>query len=320
MDHKVLVVIWLCFLAKGSFFACFFPLWEGYDEFAHFGYVQTVALQGKGPTEISREVEASLRLIPLPWSPRTEPSPSATHDAYWKLPEAERSRREAALRQLAPQRSGEMPVPGARPNYEVQQPRLYYWLMAPMYWISADWGLPERVWLLRMASVGLASLAIPLGFFFALELFGDGRLVLCGLAVFVAMPGPVMSLVRVSNEALAIVLATALLVAVIGVVKRLRISVGAWMAGGGAGSGSIDESVLSGVAVCNVSGGGGAAASRKVHCDIRNNSVGDGGGLLLGERGSVGVVDGRTKRGGREELILAGTPAFGGDGGLAQRD
>jgi len=220
MDHKALVVIWLCFLAKGSFFACFLPLWEGYDEFAHFGYVQSVALQGMGPTEISREVEASLRLVPLPWSLRTEPSPSVTHDAYWKLPEAERSRREAALRQLAPQRSQEVRMPGARPNYEVQQPPLYYWLLAPVYWISADWGLAERVWLLRMASVGLASLAIPLGFFFARELFGDGRLALCGLAVFVAMPGPVMSLVRVSNEALAIVLATALLVAVIGVVKR----------------------------------------------------------------------------------------------------
>ena len=215
-----MLVIWLCFLMKGSFFAIFLPMWEGYDEFAHFGYVQTVALQSKGPTQISREVEASLALVPLPWSLRTEPAPSVTHDAYWKLPEEERSRRETAVRQLAPARPGEAEVPGARPNWEVQQPPLYYWLMAPVYWLGADWGLAERVWLLRMASVMLASLAIPLGFLFARELFGDGRLALCGLAVFVAMPGPVMSLVRVSNEALALVMATALLVAVIGIVKR----------------------------------------------------------------------------------------------------
>ena len=101
-----MLVIWLCFLMKGSFFAIFLPMWEGYDEFAHFGYVQTVALQSKGPTQISREVEASLALVPLPWSLRTEPAPSVTHDAYWKLPEEERSRREAALRQLAPAQIG----------------------------------------------------------------------------------------------------------------------------------------------------------------------------------------------------------------------
>ena len=220
MERKVIVAIWLCFLAKGSFFAVLLPMWEGYDEFAHFGYVQAVALEGRAPRELSREIEASLRLVPLPWSLSAEPPPGVTHDAYWKLPEAERSRREEAVRQLAGPRPGEAEWSGARRNWEVQQPPLYYWLLAPVYWISADWGLAERVWLLRMASVLLASLAIPLGFFFARELFGDGRLALCGLAVFVAMPGPVMSLVRVSNEALAIVMATALLVAVIGVVKR----------------------------------------------------------------------------------------------------
>ena len=220
MERKVIVAIWLCFLAKGSFFAVLLPMWEGFDEFAHFGYVQAVALEGRAPRELSREIEASLRLVPLPWSLSAEPPPGVTHDAYWKLPEAERSRREEAVRQLAGPRPGEAEWSGARRNWEVQQPPLYYWLLAPVYWISADWGLAERVWLLRMASVLLASLGIPLGFFFARELFGDGRLALCGLAVFVAMPGPVMSLVRVSNEALAIVMATALLAAVIGVVKR----------------------------------------------------------------------------------------------------
>ena len=87
MDRKVFVIIWLCFLAKGSFFACLLPMWEGYDEFAHFGYVQNVALAGRAPRELSREIEASLRLVPLPWLLGTEPSPSVTHDAYWKLPD-----------------------------------------------------------------------------------------------------------------------------------------------------------------------------------------------------------------------------------------
>ena len=61
-----LLVIWLCFLVRGVFYAAALPLWEGYDEYSHFAYVQHVAVHGSipvpGVSGMSREVAA--------WNPR----------------------------------------------------------------------------------------------------------------------------------------------------------------------------------------------------------------------------------------------------------
>lgn len=36
----ILVTLWTCFLLRGFFYCSFLPIWEGYDEWAHFAFVQ----------------------------------------------------------------------------------------------------------------------------------------------------------------------------------------------------------------------------------------------------------------------------------------
>ncbi len=67
----LLALIWACFLARGLFYCSFLPLWEGYDEWAHFSYMERLVTAGDvlvgREVPVSQEVEASLQLAPLPW-------------------------------------------------------------------------------------------------------------------------------------------------------------------------------------------------------------------------------------------------------------
>ena len=70
------------------------PLWEGYDEWPHFAYVQELAVSGDALVDrnqlISQEIDTSLRLAPVLWELREYPAPSVTENEYWRLPEKER--------------------------------------------------------------------------------------------------------------------------------------------------------------------------------------------------------------------------------------
>lgn len=60
-------VIWACFLIRALFYCAAIPLWEGFDEYAHFDYVRHIALKRSLPnrdTRISPEVAESLQLAP----------------------------------------------------------------------------------------------------------------------------------------------------------------------------------------------------------------------------------------------------------------
>jgi len=39
----LLVAIWLAFLSRGLFYSVQQPMWEGYDEWAHFAFIQHIA-------------------------------------------------------------------------------------------------------------------------------------------------------------------------------------------------------------------------------------------------------------------------------------
>src|ERR1700678_3594428 len=80
--------IWLCFLVRGLFYSSFLPLWEGYDEWTHFAYIQQLATHGGvlvDPNQLaSQEVWVSLQLAPVPWELRSWSAPFLTEDAYWR--------------------------------------------------------------------------------------------------------------------------------------------------------------------------------------------------------------------------------------------
>ena len=207
--------IWICFLLRGWFYASIFPLWEGYDEFAHFGVVRAVARgiwlvprDQPGP----RDVEESLKLAPVPWEVRGWDvfRSSLTEEGYWALPPQDRRQRESRLRNMPPGWSAQDSTGGIS-AYEALQPPLYYWLMAPALGALKGSGLLAQVMLLRWIGVALASLAVPLVFRIALAITQLESAALGCSAIVAVMPGFAMNLARVGNEPLAIVLFTLLI-------------------------------------------------------------------------------------------------------------
>jgi hypothetical protein len=164
-----LIAIWLIFLARGAFYSHFIPLWEGFDEWGHYAFVEHLRVHPgvlprttDGVTEEIRESVQSARI-----------------------------RHEAADPLLL---------------FEAQQPPLYYWIlsMPNRLWIGAD--ISTRVHRLRMLSVLIASLSILFAWLAAIELFSSRALALSVCALITAMPGLMIDIARVGNESMAIAL------------------------------------------------------------------------------------------------------------------
>jgi len=211
----LLVVLWICFVLRGVFYCVALPLWEGYDEPYHFAAVQYVLESGHMPnsaTPLSAEVEASLYLAPESWMIRLHslPRPVITHDDYWKLP---LPRREAMRRELSEVRVGTKatkPDPGI-PNYESQQPPLFYFSAAALLNYLGRYSLQTQVIVLRIATFFLASLVVPICYLIALRVLGTPPRALLVVALMVVLPELLINLARVSNEAPAIVVASTVL-------------------------------------------------------------------------------------------------------------
>jgi 4-amino-4-deoxy-L-arabinose transferase-like glycosyltransferase len=206
--NKLLVLLWLCFIARGSFYSALLPIWEGYDEPSHFAFIQYVAAHKGLPvpvTPVSREVQESLQLVPLSWEQRLHAltPPIYTQDSYWQLPEASRRALVEQERALPPSwgtQAGTAPA-----MYEAQQAPLYYWMMAVPLSLASGWSLAARVLLVRILSVLLASLFVPIAYTAARRLFADDAQPLGIVAVIACMPELMIDISRVGNESLAIV-------------------------------------------------------------------------------------------------------------------
>jgi len=60
---RPVALIWLFFLIRGLFYVRAIPIWEGFDEWAHYAYLQSMALGVAPHGPVSREVQASLSHI-----------------------------------------------------------------------------------------------------------------------------------------------------------------------------------------------------------------------------------------------------------------
>jgi hypothetical protein len=198
MASRWVWAIWICGLLRLMWYATALPLWEGYDEWAHFAVVRTMS--GGHPlvardAPIPADVVASLQSAPVPWELRALPAPARTHDAFW-----------------AGQPSTSPAAPWPRlAAYEALQPPLYYWLMTPLLWCFRHASLGTQVLVLRYTSVLLASATIPLVFAIARAVMKDARLALGCAAVVAVMPGFAYDVARVANDALAVPLFTVVL-------------------------------------------------------------------------------------------------------------
>lgn len=206
--RKLLFVLWLCFVLRGCFYAALLPAWEGYDEPFHFSFIQYVATHRTLPlatTPVSREVQASLHLLPLSWEQRLHrmDPPIYTQDNYWQLPESDRRELQQQVRSIPPEwftQTGTAPA-----MYEAQQAPLYYWIMSIPLRLNWRWGLPAQLMLIRILGVLLASLLIPIAYVAAKRFFNSRAAAVGVVSVIVCMPELMIDVTRASNESLAVV-------------------------------------------------------------------------------------------------------------------
>jgi len=208
-----LLVIWAAFLIRGCFYAALLPLWEGYDEYSHFAYVEQLFISKRPLVDrnqpVPPDVAASLQLTPLPWELRSFPPPAVTVDAFWKLSTNEKSLRIERLRKL---RAG-MNVDRGDSNitiYEALQAPLYYWMAAIAYAIAGNRTLLESVFALRIFSILIASFLIPLVFLAARQSMPP-HIATAVAAIVALLPELLFDIARVGNECLGVMLFTLLL-------------------------------------------------------------------------------------------------------------
>ena len=209
------LLVWICFMVRGLFYTVMVPMWEGFDEYVHFAYIQQIVHAGGLPVSsdpISKELEESLKLVPTPWElQNTDPS-LTSHDRYWNLTKEERERREAGLLGM-PRSWSVQKSEGARKIYEAQQPPLYYWLMSVPLRAASGLTLPARAFLIRLLSLLLASLAIPAGFLLSKKIWRNEPFALGITALISIMPGLMTDICRVCNDSLALLLYTVMVYA-----------------------------------------------------------------------------------------------------------
>ncbi|MGB8890374.1 MAG: glycosyltransferase family 39 protein [Candidatus Korobacteraceae bacterium] len=220
---KAVVILWLCFLARGCFYSALLPIWEGYDEPFHFSFIQYLTVHKNLPlstTPVSREVQASLHLLPLSWEQRLHvlTPPIYTEDSYWQLPAADRRALQEQARAIPPAWGAQT---GTAPTmYEAQQAPLYYWIMSGPLRLAAHWSLAARVMLVRILSVLLASLLVPIAYAAAKSFLANRAQALALVAVIICMPELMIDICRAGNESLAIVLYSFLTLLLLLAVKR----------------------------------------------------------------------------------------------------
>jgi hypothetical protein len=146
-------------------YASILPLWEGFDEPFHYGYIQELSQHHKlpqlGKTLLSRDICQSLELTPashvvkrnLPWV--------TTFGDYFHLSAEERTRLRSRLSSLpADPAAGTCAV-----NYEAHQAPLAYLLLAVPDALLQPANLLVRVWVLRWLCAILSCLATVAGLF-----------------------------------------------------------------------------------------------------------------------------------------------------------
>jgi hypothetical protein len=201
-------IFWALFLVRGTFYSAMLPMWEGWDEYAHFAWIQHWSDQGTLPRatdSVSREIDESMRLAPLPWELNWIGPPYLTHADWWALLASERDERVRQLAALSPALAHQPAIPiNGRPFvfYEAQQPPLFYWLASPVMRPASNSPIHDRVLLVRLFSVLLASMAIPFTFLAARRVLGSGAIYVA--ALLAVAPGFVIDAAHVANDGLAI--------------------------------------------------------------------------------------------------------------------
>lgn len=115
-------------LLNATLYACFLPLWEGFDEPFHYAYVQSLSsghIPVFGKAYVSREIVASFSTVPLSRF-LSGTAGTASFEEWFSLPISEKQARVA--QRIDPVLRCQ---PSSLENYEAQQAPLAYALLVP---------------------------------------------------------------------------------------------------------------------------------------------------------------------------------------------
>jgi hypothetical protein len=136
-------------IVNAALFSALLPLWEGFDEAFHYGYVEELWQSRSLPVfrhaPMPYDVAASFQLAPVSNVARRAMPEAIAYDPWFALSDKERDERRRSLEDLAPD-----PRLTARGNYEAHQPPLAYVLLAPIDWSLQKLPLTVRVLVLRL--------------------------------------------------------------------------------------------------------------------------------------------------------------------------
>jgi hypothetical protein len=141
-------------------YAGLLPLWDGFDEPFHYGYVQQLRRQCRplvfGRTTLSSEVWDSLALAPGSYLVKRNVSRVIAFNEYFALSESKRVQLRRQLEHLDPQTANQS---SGSPNYEAQQTPLAYSILAIFDFVWRRISLLRRVLLLRLVCAIASSIA-----------------------------------------------------------------------------------------------------------------------------------------------------------------
>lgn len=139
-------------LLNAAAYCLLLPLWEGFDESQHYGYVQLLSSNLKfpvyGQATLSREIWHSLKLVPVSHFLQPHTGAPVNFLDYFAFTQEERTRRRQELDSIPPDEKYQS-QPGKR-NYEVNQSPLPYLGMALVDRLLSGAPLTTRVRWLRL--------------------------------------------------------------------------------------------------------------------------------------------------------------------------
>lgn len=137
------------------------PLWEGFDEAFHYGYVQALSAQHEFPvlrqTPVSEEIHETFRGTPVSFILKRSLPGLISFEDWFAFSPSERARREELVASISPNLRSES---SALQNYEAQQAPLAYLLLAPLDRLLASIHLRARVLVLRIIIAVIATLLL----------------------------------------------------------------------------------------------------------------------------------------------------------------
>lgn len=150
------------------------PLWEGFDETAHFSYLQQVADVGAFPLDrearISTDVETYYDFAPVPQalSQEIQAKEPLTYKSFFSQSKKVLSETKEFIH--AAPRNPRNYLPGRGNNWEAQHPPLFYIFLSPVYLATKSLSWAGQIFSLRMSSYILAWTGLVVAVFGCLEM------------------------------------------------------------------------------------------------------------------------------------------------------